>query len=98
MENAKYTAWSCKVRAVGLTDPPQDCDWPFCGCDPYAAKVLEAVSESGYVAREQLVKELAAALEESKSQIEYLHDKFSATGSGMQVIAKIDAALAKVKD
>lgn len=36
----------CKVRAAGLTDPPQDCDWPFCGCDPYADKVLEAVMES----------------------------------------------------
>jgi len=25
---------------------PQDCDWPFCGCDPVANKVLTAVEES----------------------------------------------------
>jgi hypothetical protein len=23
----------CRVRAQGTTDPPQDCDYPFCGCD-----------------------------------------------------------------
>lgn len=26
---------------------PQDCDWPFCGCDPAASKVLEALKECG---------------------------------------------------
>lgn len=40
-------AWRCKARA-SLTDPPQDCDWPHCGCDPYADKVLEALVEQGY--------------------------------------------------
>lgn len=38
----------CKVRAAGKTDPPQDCDWPFCACDPYAAKVVDAVFDSGW--------------------------------------------------
>lgn len=35
----------CKVRLAGKTDPPQDCDWPFCGCDPRATKVIEALQE-----------------------------------------------------
>src|SRR6185312_10932188 len=26
----------------------QDCDWPFCGCDPKADKVIEAIEESGF--------------------------------------------------
>lgn len=30
------------------TDPPQDCDWPFCGCDHHATKVLEALQECGW--------------------------------------------------
>lgn len=38
---------TCKVRAAGLTDPPQDCDWPFCGCDPKADAVIEALEEMG---------------------------------------------------
>jgi hypothetical protein len=25
----------------------QDCNWPMCGCDPYANKVIEAIEESG---------------------------------------------------
>lgn len=37
--------WSCKAQAS--TDPPQDCDWPFCGCDPQAEKVIDAIEESG---------------------------------------------------
>lgn len=39
------TAWKCKARAA--TDPPQDCDWPCCGCDPHADKVIAALEESG---------------------------------------------------
>ena len=39
--------FSCRVRAAGLTDPPQDCDWPFCGCDPAATRVLNTIEESG---------------------------------------------------
>jgi hypothetical protein len=38
--------WKCKAQWTA--DPPQDCNWPFCGCDPYADKVLSAVDESGF--------------------------------------------------
>lgn len=39
----------CKARTanVGASDP-QDCDWPVCGCDPYADKVIAAIQESGF--------------------------------------------------
>jgi ssDNA-binding Zn-finger/Zn-ribbon topoisomerase 1 len=37
--------WVCSARTIN-TDPPQDCDWPGCGCDPYANKVLEALEEA----------------------------------------------------
>jgi hypothetical protein len=39
-------AFECKAR-TGKADPPQDCDWPFCGCDPAAERVLTAIQESG---------------------------------------------------
>jgi hypothetical protein len=37
--------WQCGARSS--IDPPQDCDWPLCGCDPYADKVIEALIERG---------------------------------------------------
>lgn len=36
-----------KCRANRTADPPQDCDWPWCGCDPAADKVIEALEEQG---------------------------------------------------
>lgn len=42
--------WSCAARrapAGFAGETPPDCDWPFCGCDPYASKVIEALQESG---------------------------------------------------
>ena len=40
--------WNCKARAANMgANDPQDCDWPVCGCDPYADKVIEALQESG---------------------------------------------------
>jgi len=38
--------FTCAARAAA-TDPPQDCDWPFCGCDPYASKVIDTLDECG---------------------------------------------------
>ncbi len=37
--------WECKAKKTA--DPPQDCDWPTCGCDRYADRVIEALQESG---------------------------------------------------
>jgi hypothetical protein len=42
--------WKCKAQPTA--DPPQDCDWPVCGCDPYADKVIAALEESGYLVRQ----------------------------------------------
>lgn len=43
------TRFYCKARTAGSAggNVPADCDWPFCGCDPTATKVLEAIEESG---------------------------------------------------
>jgi hypothetical protein len=39
--------------------------------------------------------ELLSALEEARLQIQYLHEKFSHTGSGNAVLSRIEAAIAK---
>jgi hypothetical protein len=43
--------WECAVAKLGKTDPPQDCDYPHCGCDPNAAKVVAALIEQGWEPR-----------------------------------------------
>jgi hypothetical protein len=42
---------------VGTSDP-QECNWPFCACDPHAEKVIAAILESGFsiVKDEDLLK------------------------------------------
>lgn len=39
--------WECGARKSCLPEPA-DCNWPFCGCDPYADKVMDALTESGF--------------------------------------------------
>ncbi len=43
-----YSAEGWKCKANRTADPPQDCDWPHCGCDPNAEKVIEALIEEGW--------------------------------------------------
>jgi hypothetical protein len=42
-------AWQCAVRKQGTAggNDPVDCNWPICGCDPAATKVIEALDEMG---------------------------------------------------
>jgi len=40
--------FECVVHRAGKTDPPQDCDWPFCGCDEHALKVIATLQECGW--------------------------------------------------
>ena len=48
---------------------------------------------SDYAALRARVARLEEALKEARLQIEYLHGKFQATGSGNAVLARIDSAL-----
>lgn len=46
---AASEGWVCGARKQGTAggNDPADCNWPFCGCDPYANKVIAAIEESG---------------------------------------------------
>jgi hypothetical protein len=35
----------CAARKQSLPEPA-DCNWPVCGCDPYAVKVIDALEEA----------------------------------------------------
>ena len=43
---ANSATYECRAR-IGRAPDPQDCNWPLCGCDPHADKVIAALEESG---------------------------------------------------
>lgn len=42
-------SWSCGARGSTGANDPQECNWPMCGCDPYADKVIAALQEHGCI-------------------------------------------------
>jgi hypothetical protein len=53
----------CAARRQGTVggNDPADCDWPWCGCDEHADKVLAAIQEEGKViVSEDLLRRLVA--------------------------------------
>lgn len=43
--------WECaasRAPAGFAGETPPDCDWPYCGCDPKASEVLDALAKQGY--------------------------------------------------
>lgn len=46
---AEGESWSCAARPWEKRDPPQECNWPCCSCDPYAGKVIAALQEHGVI-------------------------------------------------
>ncbi len=48
LQNVKGTPpYMCSASKQSLPELA-DCDWPFCGCDPVAQRVLDAIHESGF--------------------------------------------------
>lgn len=43
------SSWECGARKQGTAagNDPADCNWPVCGCDPYADKIISALQEMG---------------------------------------------------
>lgn len=79
---------ACKARTSNC-DPPQDCDWPFCGCDAYANKVIVSIEESGF---EIVLKGTQAAMlskdktiDDMEKELFVLRDK----------VTKLDRAIAE---
>lgn len=55
-EAAKHR-FECKGRKQSLPEPGE-CDWPFCDCDKYANKVVDAVSDRAAVATQTEIARL----------------------------------------
>jgi hypothetical protein len=48
---AAVATFTCAARRQGSAggNDPADCDWPTCGCDEHASKVIAALQESGHL-------------------------------------------------
>ena len=67
--------WQCKAKSAFSSDPPQECDWPFCGCDPKADDVIESLQECGWASFEEVCeteREHKSELAEAKKDSERL--------------------------
>lgn len=39
--------WKCGANPYAVE--PEDCNWPHCGCDPHAQRVIEGLLEQGWI-------------------------------------------------
>lgn len=83
-----------ECRAKRTADPPQDCNWPLCGCDPYADRVIGALLECGWnppspAARSTARTSSGEAMRTDAQGYEYLGD-FSATPPWFSVSMQCD--------
>ncbi|MCA6114292.1 hypothetical protein J6524_05025 [Bradyrhizobium sp. WSM 1738] len=79
-------AFECMGRKQALPEPGE-CNWPDCGCDPYATKVVESLLEQGWcdgtVSRQQedilsLVRVWRECPEEKRPSVDALLDRIRA--------------------
>lgn len=53
--------WSCKARTANTgANDPAECDWPYCGCDPHANRVIPELQECGWQSPGEAGKQAAA--------------------------------------
>ncbi len=88
------SGWQCGARKQGSAggNDPADCDWPFCGCDPYADKVLSAAEESGQEFRRPLTRE---GIVEAMRDDPYWNDVLGTTDQDARFAHYADAILAR---
>lgn len=103
MTNTKFTPGPWKAERIESSTKPiglvymriyaKDGSLAFAGV--YKDKKVTKTTAEANAHLIAAAPDLYAALSEAKLQIEYLHEKFAETGSGNNMLAKIDAALAK---
>lgn len=81
-----YAQWTREALENGPSHPKS------IAIDDVDPDMLDQAADALTVAQARIA-ELERALREARLQLKYLHDKFGVTGSGMGVIAHIDAAL-----
>jgi hypothetical protein len=93
-----HEGWQCAARRSGTAggNDPADCDWPHCGCDDHATKVLQSLEEQGLdpdSVRAQALEEAVAACHQAAAGDGEEGAWWAAEGAG-QCAAAIRALIA----
>jgi hypothetical protein len=90
---AKAIGW--QVEETGVSDEEAECPADiYDGGFPWRRDPWGEDAEAKADAEREMHAEMVAALREARLQIEYLHEKFQATGTGETTLHKIKSALA----
>jgi hypothetical protein len=79
--------FKCGARSGSFE--PQDCDWPYCGCDPKATKVIAALEEQGWA------RPSAPSVEEVKGVLEVLTKRIERAKRIESISLEIDVTVAE---
>lgn len=58
--------WKCGAM-MDSSPEPTDCNWPHCGCDKVASRVMEALAEEGWLNPDE-----AVWLQEDRARLDWL--------------------------
>lgn len=85
--SAPETKWKCGADRSGIGgNMPQDCDWPNCGCDETATKVIEALQEQGWMPVPRVPNRMRPEKASNKSGVDYIRELVSYCGLTQQAI------------
>lgn len=79
IERLEAKTWKCGAQPTA--DPPQDCDMPFCGCNPAWQDALAAAQESGWLS-EREARELRVSRDSLESTISAVVQTIGGTVEG----------------
>lgn len=67
--------WVCAIHRVNLgSSEVPECDWPHCGCDPEATRVLDMALECGWMGPRE-ASDARARLAAAEAQVAALHQR-----------------------
>jgi polyhydroxyalkanoate synthesis regulator phasin len=103
---AAAATFTCAARRQGSAggNDPADCDWPTCGCDEHASKVIAALQESGHLkepataASEELLREIAALKRYDPNGVRGFAKSTLTVNVPKDLFERIDAAIAAQKE
>jgi hypothetical protein len=89
--------WKCGADRYG--PDPQDCNWPYCGCDPHAERVMSDLAEHGWYTPDEVsdlkrqILPAEAIRKALKETDRYIHQMGIPDKWGREVMASLAAAL-----
>jgi len=104
---AQPETWECMGRKQSLPEPGE-CNWPYCGCDPHATKVIASLCEQGWRSPYETAQPETVGREDCKSAIKIRLKEMRADRSvhesyrlgrieGLQIALEAIAALSPVR-